>query len=598
MFKRTWFVALAALLFTTTVLAAPGGKKADKAQVDFWLTVLHNNDGESRLLSAGSGLEDFGGVARFKVVVDELKRSALTGPPPAAQRGAKRGALMLSSGDNFLPGPEFNVSIAGGVPFLDTVALDAIGYDAIVIGNHDFDFGPDTLADFISGFSRPVPYLSANLDFSAEPRLQSYVDTGRIAGSVVIRERGERIGIVGATTPALPFISSPRRVVVSEVAPAVQGEIDALEARGVNKIIVVSHLQSVSEDLALASALRGVDIMIAGGGDELLANPGDLLIPGDEPSGPYPLWATGADGASIPVVTTSGNYKYVGRLAVGFDRKGRLVRIDEAGSGPVRVAGGAQPDAVTPDPYLQSVVIEPVIAGLEALAANTIGVSAVALDGRRTSVRTTETNQGNLIADALLWQARQLAPAFGVPTPDVALQNGGGIRNDAVLPAGEITELDTFSMLPFANFTSVIAGIPREQFKELLENAVSRVEFGDGRFSQVAGFSFSWDPAGTAQRLNAAGQVVTPGTRVRSVTLDDGTTLIADGSVVPGPALSIASIDFLARGGDQYPYRGAPFIALGVTYQQALRNYIELGLAGTISVGDYPEGGSGRITRE
>jgi 5'-nucleotidase len=598
MFKRMLAVTLAALLLTTPVLAAPGGKPAHKERVDFWLTILHNNDGESRLLNAGSGLEDFGSVARLKVVVDELKRSALTGPPPAAQRGAKRGVLMLSSGDNFLPGPEFNVSIAGGVPFLDTIALDAIGYDAIVIGNHDFDFGPDTLADFISGFSRPVPYLSANLDFSAEPRLQAYVDAGRIAGSVVIKVRGERIGIVGATTPALPFISSPRRVVVSEVAPAVQAEIDALEARGINKIIVVSHLQSVAEDFALAGALRGVDIMIAGGGDELLANPGDLLIPGDEPAGPYPLWATGADAAAIPVVTTSGNYKYVGRLAAGFDRSGRLVRIDEAGSGPVRVAGGEQPDAVAPDPYLQAVVIEPVIAGLESLAANTIGTSEVPLDGRRTRVRTAESNQGNLIADALLWQARQLAPAFGVPAPDVALQNGGGIRNDAVIPAGDITELDTFAMLPFANFTSVIAGIGREQFKELLENAVSRVEFGDGRFAQVAGFSFAWDPAGTGQVLDAAGQVVTPGTRVRSATLADGTVLIADGAVVPGGALNIASIDFLARGGDQYPYRGAPFTALGVTYQQALRNYIEQGLGGSIPAAEYPEGGSGRINRQ
>lgn len=598
MFKRMLVVTLAALLLSTPVLAASGGKQAHKERVDFWLTVLHNNDGESRLLNAGSGLEDFGGVARFKVVVDELKRGALNGRPPLAQRGAKRGALMLSSGDNFLPGPEFNVSIAGGVPFLDTIALDAIGYDAIVIGNHDFDFGPDTLADFISGFSRPVPYLSANLDFSDEPRLQAYVAAGRIAGSVVLKVRGERIGIVGATTPALPFISSPRRVVVSEVAPAVQAEIDALEARGINKIIVVSHLQSVAEDFALAGALRGADIMIAGGGDELLANPDDLLIPGDEPAGPYPLWATGADGAAIPVVTTSGNYKYVGRLAAGFDREGRLVRIDEAGSGPVRVAGGAQPDAVAPDPYLQAVVIEPVIAGLQSLAANTIGISEVALDGRRTSVRTSETNQGNLIADALLWQARQLAPAFGVPVPHVALQNGGGIRNDAVVPAGDITELDTFSMLPFANFTSVIAGIPREQFKELLENAVSRVEFGDGRFAQVAGLSFAWDPAGTAQVLDAAGQVVTAGSRVRSATLDDGTALIVNGGVVPGGALNVASIDFLARGGDQYPYRGAPFTALGITYQQALRNFIEQGLGGIVSEADYPEGGSGRINRQ
>lgn len=62
-----------------------------------------------------------------------------------------------------------------------------------------------------------------------------------------------------------------------------------------------------------------------------------------------------------------------------------------------------------------------------------------------------------------------------MPPADVALQNGGGIRNDAVVAAGDITELTTFDMLPFPNFVSIIADVPRDQFKEVLENAVLRV---------------------------------------------------------------------------------------------------------------------------
>jgi 5'-nucleotidase len=512
---------------------------------------------------------------------------------------------MVSSGDNFLAGPEFNASLQKGVPFFDAIAMDLIGYDAAALGNHEFDFGPDVLADFIAGFGDPVPFLSSNLDFSGEPRLQAFVDNGGIARSVVVRERGENIGVIGATTPNLRFISSPRDVIImDDVAGAVQAEIDALEAVGINKIVLISHLQDIDGDRALAPMLDGVDIMVAGGGDELLANDDDLLLPGDDPGdvfGPYPIFATGADGNEIPVVTTAGSYGYVGRLLVGFDKDGHVVAVDDL-SGPVRVAGGANPDAVQPNPDVQARVTDPVVAALEALAANVIATSQVALDGRRNEVRSRETNEGNLIADALLWQADQLAAGFGAPAPDVALQNGGGIRNDNVIPAGPITELNTFEMVPFANFVTIVPDIPRSQFKEILENAVSRTQPGDtpggtGRFAQIAGFSFEWSAGGTAQVLNPDGTVATPGTRVMDVVLNDGTVIVNAGTVVAGVDVIIATIDFLARGGDEYPYRGAPFTSVGVSYQQALSNYIQTALGGTISAADYPEGGEGRNTQ-
>jgi 5'-nucleotidase len=564
--------------------------EARPASPAYTLTLLHNNDGESQLINAGSGLEDFGGVARFATVVANLRAAALEG------EGA-RGALMISSGDNFLAGPEFNASLEKGVPFYDTIAMQSIDYDAAAIGNHEFDFGPEVLADFIAGFEGSLPFVSANLDFSGEPSLQALVDQGVIVKRVVVEAGGEPIGIVGATTPNLPFISSPRNVTVDpEVAAAIQGQIDQLLGEGLDKIVVISHLQDVNEDLDLADELSGVDVMIAGGGDEVLANPDDLLVPGDEPDGPYPLYAVGADGTVIPVVTTAGNYKYVGRLIVHFDENG-TVRSVAKESGPVRVAGGDNPDAVAPDPQVQEQVVEPVQAYVEALASNVVATSEVALDGRRgPGVRTEETNLGNLVADALFWQADQLADIFGANPPDVALQNGGGIRNDSLIPAGPITELETFNILPFANFVTIVEDIPRDQFKEIMENAVSRVEAVDGRFAQISGFTLVYDPNGTPQELDEAGNVITPGTRVVSITLDDGTEIVSGGQVVEGDPLNIATIDFLARGGDQYPFRGAPFVNVGVSYQQALRNYIVEALGGLITAADYPEGGEGRIT--
>lgn len=601
--------AVATLLAVVTPLTAAPTKASEP---HFWLTILHNNDGESQVVDAGADLEDFGGAARFKAVVDDLKWEAVNGP--WTQRGAKRGVVMISSGDNFLAGPEFNVGLANGVPFYDTVAMELIGYDAVALGNHDFDFGPDVLADFIDGYTKKPPYVSANLDFSGEARLQAYVDAGVIAPAAVAKVRGELVGIIGLETPNLPFISSPRNVVVSDdLATIVQEQVDMLEAKGVKKIILASHLQNIENERELVAEIDGVDVVIAGGGDELLANAGDLLIPGDEGAvyGAYPQTATDMDGTEVPIVTTSGEYRYVGKLVVGFDKAGNVVDVSEERSGPVRVATGTCndttpcDDAVVPDATMQARVVDPVAAGVAALGETIIGDSEVDLDGLRSSVRAVETNEGNLIADSLFWWADQNAAAYGVDAPDVALQNGGGIRNNTIIPAGDISVLDTFDMAPFPNFVSMVEDVPRGQFKEILENAVACTQpadvanplCGSGRFAQVSGFSFTWSASGTAMVIDGDGTVVTPGTRVLDVELDDGTVIVAGGVVQPGDPVNIVTNDFSAKGGDQWPFRGAPLVTMGATYQQAIEGYIADGLGGAITAAAYPEGGEGRITQ-
>ncbi len=624
--RRSWLALLMALALMLALMppaTAGADDDDDDDDVEFWLTILHNNDGESELLASdvedaeGNVIGTEGGVAFFATVLKDARRAAKQMPDDDDDDhddDAKRGSMFVSSGDNFLASPSFTASVADGI-FYDAVALDRLRYDAIIIGNHDFDFGPELLADFISeGFRKPgrPPYLSANLDFSGEPTLQALVDDGVIAASTVVKIRGEKFGVVGATTENLPFISSPRNVVVNAVQPAAQAEIDALEAKGIDKIIFVSHLQDIDGDIALAGLLSGVDVMVAGGGDELLANPDDLLLPSDAPGdvfGPYPLSATTADGANIPVVTTSGQYGYLGNLVVGFDDGGNVVTIDGDRSGPIRVVSESiGPDGVKPNRFLNRKVVEPVEAFVADLAATVIANSEVALDGTRGSIRSVETNEGNLIADALRWQAEQSAAEFGVPVPDVALQNGGGIRNDSIIPAGPITELDTFDMVPFPNFLTVFPAISRAQFKEILENAVSRIDppalpGGTGRFAQVSGFSFTFDTAGTPYCQDTVNcTAVSTGSRVTEVELDDGTVLVTGGAMVAGPDITVATIDFLARGGDEYPFGMAPFTVLGSSYQQALSNYIQAptadgGLGGTITAAQYPEGGQGRITQ-
>ena len=583
-----------ALVFSTLLFAAPVqatacAKGPPAAKVDLWLTVLHNSDAESKLVNLGGTLTDYGGAARFKTLVDQLKWKATHGTRYMGQKGAKRAVLMVSSGDNFLAGPEFQASLTKGVPYYDTIAMDLIGYNAIAIGNHDFDFGPDILADFISGFkwTKP-PFLSANLDFSQEPVLQAFVKRGRIAKSTIVTQRGDKIGIIGAITPLLPTISSPRRVqVMADVAGAINGEVHKLMRKGINKIILISHMQALADDKALLAQLDDVDVVVAGGSDSLLANEGDLLLPGEAaPVGPYPLKDTlDMDGVAVPIVTVPGSYAYVGKLVVGFNKAGKVVAFGND-SGPVRVAGGALPDAVKPDRVMTKLVTNPVAAALAQYASHQVAVSEVPLDGTRPNIRTKETNEGNLIADSLLWKARQMAPLYGTPQADVAIQNGGGIRNNtSIVPAGPITELDTFSMVPFANFVAVIPDVPRSTLKAVLETGVSLAPAQSGGFTQVAGMKFTFDVALPAE------------SRVVSVELADGTKIVEAGAVVPGPGVNVATVDFSARGGDGYEFAGLPFTVVGASYQQALIDYLVSGLSGVITAAQYPVGGTGRITQ-
>jgi 5'-nucleotidase len=477
--------------------------------------------------------------------------------------------------------------------------MELIGFDASAVGNQEFDYGPEVLAEFLAGISKPVPFLSANLDFSAEPGLQAMRSQGRLAASAVFERQGRKIGVVGATNPRVSFISSPRGVTVKpDLAATVQGEVDALGRQGVNIILLLSQLQTLQENRSLLAEIHGVDLVIAATPLELLADPGTLLVPGDEALvvGDYPLFSPDANLVEIPIVTTGGQYRYVGRMVSTFDQAGNLLSLGEAG--PVRVAGGALPDAVPADPGVTELVTTPLAQALEQRAAAVVATTEVELDATAANLLQGETNLGDLVADALLARGAALAPEFGAPVPQVALINSGGIPSDQVYPAGPLSALDLDNLLPFASFLCVVPDIPASQLKELLENSVSGVETNDGRFSQVAGLEFTWDPAGIAQQVDDSGQVTVAGTRVRSVTLRDGTPVVANGLLVPNaPAVNIATLDFTARGGDQYPYRGASFTSLGITYALALQQFLTDDLDGVVRLSDYPAGGLGRITR-
>ena len=586
------------------------------------LTVLHNNDGESSLLPFTAGGLTVGGVAAFKTATDREIRSA---------RDAGRSVVNVYAGDAFLAGATLacsNPQDATG-PVFDAIAQRRIAYDAHVFGNHEFDFTPTFLERFVREFADAdgrltQPFLSANLDFAGEPTWADLLDADGLIvgeatdGAVVARSMvvfdpttTARIGVVGATTPLLPTISSPRDVVVTSsdiatTAPIVQAEIDRLVGLGVTKILFVSHLQDIANDVQLIGLLRGVDAAVAGGGDELLANlPADLLIPGDGTGsnpvvGPYPRLVTDADGSSIPLVTTNGNYKYVGRLDVAFDAAGSA---SVQGGGPKRVvvATGTPPaDAVAADFALVAQVQTPVQSCLATLAATPVAETEVVFDRSRPGVRARQANAGNLVADAWLDTYDRNAANVGLPPRDatvIAIQNGGGIRDNSgnFLPGngvpGVISRLDLLNMLPFDNTMVVVTGVTPAELKQILERATASLPGQGGQFLQLAGLSVTYDPSFPANVTLGDGTITVPGERVREVQLDDGTAIVTGGVVQAGaPDVSIVTNNFTANGGDNYPTLAAKpkttlrdANGLAIPYELPARQYLEsfpIGLGG------------------
>lgn len=560
--------------------ATASAKPAPTPKPDFTLTLLHANDLESSLLPAtGTDGGTYGGADRFVELLQQQQQAAVTGKPGVGQAG-KRGVVTVSAGDNFLPGPQLAASEDSGAPIYDATAFNAAGFDVSIFGNHDFDQSPDFLAEWL-GDIEDTTFVSGNLGFEDEPALLARVQDGTIVTTHVVKERGEKIGFIGLTTPELPRLTSSRGVTVDpDLAAIANAQAVAYEAAGVDKVVLVSHLQDIDNEVALAGQLSGVDVIIGGGGHELLASPGDALVAnGVTPDRPYPLKPIDADGDIVPVVTTNALYSYVGRLVVTFDKDGELLAVDEEQSRPIPVAAQG-PDAVDPDSTVNEQVVQPVQEYVAELAQTVVATSEVPLNGIRNDVRSKETNLGNLVADSLLAAGQREAAAAGVTAPVVALQNGGGIRNASILPAGPISELDTYTVLPFANFVAVAPDMPVATFLAGVERGLTP----DGGFAQVAGYRVTYRPT----------QPV--GSRIVDLVLDDGTVLVRGG--VPTGALetiSVATNDFTLRGGDGYPFDGVDFTVLPVTYQEAFETYLVEDLGGVVSAGEYPVGGEGRI---
>ena len=277
--------------------------------------------------------------------------------------------LVLSSGDNYIPGPRFfaagdsaNDPVLGvsGDGRGDVALLNAMGFQASALGNHELDRGTGVFASIIgpetvdtgSYSGAMFPYLSSNLVFTADEDLGPLVvpdgqdaslPAGGLAGSAVIAVGGERIGVVGATTPHLGRITGTGGITVKPddssemdaLAAIIQQAVDALAGQDIDKIILLAHMQQIAVEKDLATRLTGVDIIVAGGSNTIFADDNDRLHPGDEAADTYPLRFDSPNGEPVLLVNTDADYRYLGRLIVGFDDEGVVISgsIDPSTSG-------------------------------------------------------------------------------------------------------------------------------------------------------------------------------------------------------------------------------------------------------------------------
>jgi 2',3'-cyclic-nucleotide 2'-phosphodiesterase (5'-nucleotidase family) len=565
----------------------------------FTLQLLHFADAEAGLLAGRT-------APNLAALVDAFD-------------GTYANTLILAGGDNFIPGPFLaagtDASVAathtrGNNPGAADIEIhNRIGVEASTVGNHEFDLGTNAFADAVGDAA--FPYLTSNLDFSADAGISGrYTETvgaggleqaaalaGRIVPSTVVQKGGENIGLVGVTTQILESISSTGNVEVKGfagdgaetndmalLAAQLQPVIDDLIAQGVNKIILMSHLQQIQFEQQLATLLTGVDIILAAGFNTRLGDDTDAAVefPGHAAdfADTYPIVTQGADGDTTLIVNTDNEFTYLGRLVVDFDAEGRIIldSLDEDINGAyaatdanVATAWGVAETDLATTAFAEGTkgaevaeITDAVQAVIAAKDGNIFGYTDVYLEGERAQVRTQETNLGNLTADA---NREAAAEALGDQPFIFSLKNGGGIRAqigavevatgdkqpplanpDAGKPAGAVSELDIENALRFDNKLMVFDTTP-QGLLNILEFAAS-ISPGNGGFIQLGGVRFSFDPD------NAAGD------KVRSVALVDTdgrliARVVEDGELVAGaPALiSVVALNFTANGGDGYPVK-------------------------------------------
>ncbi|MCZ7464242.1 5'-nucleotidase C-terminal domain-containing protein [Rhizobium rhizogenes] len=475
---------------------------AGVALADYKLNILHINDLHSRIEainkfdSTCSAAETeknecFGGIARVKSAIDARR----------GELGSNANLLVLDAGDQF-QGSLFYTQYKSG-PVAEF--MNGIGFDAMAIGNHEFDDGPEELLKFINALKFPI--ISGNTKAATDSILAD-----KYKGYVIKDLGGQKVAVVSVLATDTNETSSPGdKISFEDEVTYLKGAVKEIQDQGVNKIVLLSHVGYV-KDQEIARAVDGIDVIVGGHSHTLLSSTDPKA------AGAYPTLVKNPSGIDVPIVTAYAYSKYLGDLTVTFDDNG----VVKSAEGAPKLLDAS----VTPDEGFTKRVTE--LAGpLEEMKKKEIGSSEAPIDGSREVCRAKECTMGNLVSDALLDRVKDQ----GIT---IAIQNGGGLR--ASIDAGTVTMGEVLTVLPFQNSIATFQ-LKGSDVVAALENGAGQIEEGAGRFAQVAGLKYSFDRSKPA------------GSRVVSVEVKEGSGFVP---LDPDKTYGVVSNNYMRSGGDGY----------------------------------------------
>lgn len=403
----------------------------------------------------------------------------------AALKASVPGALLVDAGDATQGLPL--ASLTKGAEVVELMGL--AGYDAMALGNHEFDFGADAL--LANARAAGFPMLGANvLDArTGRPLLEGASGDGC---SAVLESGGRRIGVFGLATTATAWSVAPACVegieFIDEV-PAAEAQIAALGAQGVDAVVCLAHLGDGDvpcrgADLAARLSPEAASMLAA------IVDGHSHTVENEEVNG-------------VLVVQTGGNGAAVGKLTLSFSPDGRVGASEEL------LDAAAVAALVEPDPAVAA-ALEEAESSQAGLLEEPVGESTTTLWGGwigasdiSAPARMVETNLGDLVCDAYLEAAGAFMAERGDGAPVVAVVNGGALR--AALPCGQVTRGDLVTAFPFSN-TVMVKLVTGPQLREMLEASLRLCagqdaltgmllqEHVSGDFLQVGGMTVVADP--------------------------------------------------------------------------------------------------------
>ncbi len=479
--SRAGLICWALFLVLAMALAVVGAEKPDKVE----LVILHTNDTHGHPLKFfDTPAPDVGGLPARATLVQQI-------------RDQYQNVLLLDAGDFNTGRPESNFFKAEP----DLIGYNYIGYDAVTLGNHEFDNSFETLANQMK--IAKFPFLSANVKNAAGKY---------IAKPYIIKKyKGFKVAIFGLTTKTSEIVANPENIknlIFEDEVKVAQALVPMLRKKA-DIVIALVHMGIDATDETgskkLAKMVPGIDLIVDGHSHTQIDEP---LFINNIPIVQVKCWGLylGKGVMSVENKKVTG-FKWE---PIPVNLKERVKKAD--GSSELRFSGAE----IKEDQALLN-LLKPYTEKVDQILSEVIGTAEALFP--QGAVRKEETALGNLVADSMLWQTRDL-------NTDFAIQNGGGIRAD--LPAGTITKRTIYEILPFDN-SVVVVTIKGSELTPLFDFIATTP--GKGAFPQVSeGVSFS----------------------INTTTGKCEDILIKGKPIDPERIYRIATNSFMAIGGDGY----------------------------------------------